>query len=92
MDYRASLTSGSWGALPAADFTVNNYTVVIRNHTGADSAFFRLTYNGQSFSNTIEIKLRGKVVVENELVLKGTDGVYYKITINNGVISAVPEN
>lgn len=92
VDYRASLASGSWSALPAADFTVTGYTVVIRNHTGADSAFFRLTYNGQSFSNTIEIKLRGRVVVENELVLKGTDGVYYKITINNGVISAVPEN
>lgn len=92
VEFRESLTSGSWAALPSSAFSVNGNTISIPNHATRSSGFYRVTYGGNVMSNVIEIHMRGKVVVEDELILKGTDDIYYKITVNGGVISATPVN
>lgn len=90
--YRERLETGSWSELSTSAYTHNGatHTITIPNQTAA-SGFYRLSYTGTT-SNIIEVRFRGTVIVEDALILKGEDDVYYKITINNGVISAVPKN
>ena len=88
VEYRESLESGSWAELSSSAYTLNttSHTVTIPNQTSS-SGFYRLKYTGTA-SNIVEVRFQGNVIIEDALILKGTDGVYYKISVNGGVISA----
>lgn len=86
--YRERLETGSWSELSTSAYTHDGSThaITIPNQTAA-SGFYRLSYTGTT-SNIIEVRFRGTVIVEDALILKGEDDVYYKISVNGGVISA----
>ena len=83
--------NGIWTSMSAGTFSATADTVTIPNQT-AMSGFYRLTY-GDETSNTLEIRLTGDVIIEDALILKGTDSNYYKITVGSGgTISATQVN
>ena len=85
---RDDLVDDVWHVMDPGTYTVSGDTVTIPGQTNP-SGFYKLIYDGNVASNVLEVRLRGNVVVEDALVLKGTDGNYYKITVGaGGVISA----
>jgi len=85
---RDDLTDDVWHVMEPGTYTVSGDTVTIPGQTGP-SGFYRLMYDGSIASNVLEVRLRGNVIVEDALILKGTDSNYYKITVGaGGVISA----
>ena len=75
-----------WYDMPPGSYTATANTVTIPNQTSA-TAFYRLKY-GNMTTDALDIRLCGNVIVEDALILKGLDGVYYNLSVSNGVISA----
>ena len=85
---RDDLTDDVWHVMEPGTYTVSGDTVTIPGQTGP-SSFCKLIYDGSIVSNVLEVRLRGNVIVEDALILKGTDSNYYKITVGaGGAISA----
>ena len=91
-----SLDETVWLGLNEDDFTavvdsqsggVTSGTVTIPNGHKGNARFYRLTY-GDAITDSVRIKLRGTVVVEDVLVIKGTDSKYYRIKVTGGTLSA----
>jgi len=79
--------NGVWDTMAAGTYTATADTVTIPNQSGT-AGFYRLIY-GDTTSNTLDIRLAGNVIIEDALILKGTDNKYYQITVGaGGVISA----
>ena len=93
-----------WMKLVESDFVISDVayddgfwtgTITIPNgiqgygngRTIKNRRFFRLIY-GAATSDVIDIVLHGRIVVEDIIVIKGTDGKYYRIDINGGSMSA----
>lgn len=91
-----SLDEAVWLGLAEDDYTAvvdsqsvgfTSGTVTIPHGCKGASRFYRLTY-GSAITQSVRIKLRGTVVVEDALVIKGTDSKYYKIKVTGGTLSA----
>ena len=96
VEVSSALEEKFWLGLPETDFTVSNLSVSNGFHMGTvtipggidgNARFFRLIYGGAT-SKTIDINLHGRVVIKDLLVIKGTDGKFYRIDINGGTITA----
>ena len=89
------LEEGVWLGLPKSDFSVSGVsksggtttgTVTVPSGVRGDKRFFKLLY-GNAASAVIDIVLHGRVIVEDILILKGTDGKHYRIDVSGGTIS-----
>ena len=80
--------NGEWRTLTSSEYTATSSTVVIPDQTGNNN-FYQLVYDGQSVTSVLEVRFRGNVVIEDALILKGTDSKFYQITVGaGGTISA----
>jgi len=75
--------NGEWVTLTSSEYTATSSTVVIPNQTGNNN-FYQLVYDGQSVTSVLEVRFRGNVVIEDALILKGTDSKFYQITVGSG--------
>lgn len=82
----ADLNEGIWYALAEDEVTVTPDTIVIKP-TSARMQCYRLKYYS-AISDSVRVTFRGTVVIRDAIVIRGTDGKYYKLKINNGAISA----
>lgn len=92
----SGLEEGVWLGLPKADFSVSGVstsggtttgTVYVPNATRGDKRFFKLLY-GNATSDVVDIVLHGRVIIQDILIVRGTDGKYYRVNISGGAITA----
>lgn len=77
------------------DFTVTDYgdgtgLIKVSYNIVNDKGFYRLYYNG-IMTDTMRVVFNSSIHVKKSLYLTGDDGVVYKISVNNGVVSAIAQ-
>lgn len=76
------------------DFTVTDYgdgtgIVNVFYNIENDKGFYKLVYNG-IMTETMKVDFNAPVHIKKGLYLTGDDGIVYRISVSNGVISATP--
>ena len=80
------LNEGIWYALAEDEVTITPDTIVVKP-LSARLKLYRLKYYS-AISDSVRVTFRGTVVIRDAIVIRGTDGKYYKLNVNNGAISA----